>query len=111
MKDGIILTALGGVARCQFDELSDMQRIVGGYIEAVDFEFEDRPCIIWLNEEGKLNGLPLNGRATLLAQGRIGQGDYIVGDVLITGGVDGEGNTLSIDKAAADAMLHEKVPQ
>ena len=38
--------------------LSDMQKAVGGYIEGY-YPFEDMVCIV-CNEEGKLNGLPLN---------------------------------------------------
>ena len=38
--------------------LESMQQIVGGYIEAI-YPFDD-PVAIICNEEGKLNGLPLN---------------------------------------------------
>lgn len=38
--------------------LNSMQKIVGGYIEAV-YPFDEQVCIV-CNEEGKLNGLPLN---------------------------------------------------
>ena len=38
--------------------LSDMQQAVGGYIEGY-YPFEDTVCIV-CNEEGKLNGMPLN---------------------------------------------------
>lgn len=39
-------------------ELESMQRLVGGYIEAV-YPFND-PVVLVCNEEGKLDGLPLN---------------------------------------------------
>ncbi len=35
------------------------------------------------DEEGKLKGFPINEAATLLAQPRLGPGDYLVGDVLV----------------------------
>ena len=38
--------------------LDALQRAVGGYIEAV-YPYED-PVALIVNEEGKLNGLPLN---------------------------------------------------
>ncbi len=38
--------------------LEEMQAIVGGYIEAC-YPFEEEVCIV-CNEEGKINGLPLN---------------------------------------------------
>ena len=39
-------------------ELSDLQKVVGGYIEAAYF-FNEDVCLI-CNEEGKIRGLPLN---------------------------------------------------
>ena len=42
------------------DELRDMQTIVGGYIESI-MPWED-PVALICNEEGKINGLPLNRR-------------------------------------------------
>ncbi len=58
--------------------LPELQRYVGGYIELV-------PCVspnrqMFINEEGKLKGLPVNLKATLLYAGE----DPIVGDVLVT---------------------------
>lgn len=38
--------------------LKAMQAVVGGYIEAV-YPFDDEVAIV-VNEEGKINGLPLN---------------------------------------------------
>ena len=38
--------------------MEDLQAVVGGYIEAV-YPFEENVCIV-CNEEGKINGLPLN---------------------------------------------------
>ena len=40
------------------NDLDALQRAVGGYIEAV-YPYED-PVALIVNEEGKLNGLPLN---------------------------------------------------
>lgn len=40
------------------DTLEAMQKVVGGYIQAV-YPFEE-PIALICNEEGKLNGLPLN---------------------------------------------------
>lgn len=56
--------------------LEDLQCIVGGYIETVTFA-ED--CTLIVNEEGKLQGLPVNFRIF---------GDVIVGTALFVG-VDG----------------------
>lgn len=107
MLDGIIITALGNMARVQVDGLADMQRIVGGYIEAVDVEIAGQTCTIYVNEEGKLESLPKNDTATAVAvPGKhIFAGDYIAGDVLVIGGVDDEGESLSIHPVAADCLL------
>ena len=41
------------------NDLKSMQEVVGGYIEAI-YPFEDEEIALICNEEGKLNGLPLN---------------------------------------------------
>ena len=60
--------------------LSSLQKEVGGYIEAV-YPFED-PVAIICNEEGKLEGLPLN-RALRDEDGHVY--DIIAGTFLIAG--------------------------
>lgn len=56
----VVLLEPGKTARIvQLDRsLESMQKTVGGYIEAY-YPFEEEVCII-CNEEGKINGLPLN---------------------------------------------------
>ncbi len=58
--------------------LTELQEIVGGYIEIVFFQ--NGYCLV-VNEEGKLNGLPLNPYATLLMYEN-GINDVIVGNAL-----------------------------
>ena len=60
--------------------LKSLQNEVGGWIEAV-YPFED-PVAIVCNEEGKLNGLPLN-RALMDDDGDIY--DILAGSFLVTG--------------------------
>ena len=71
-----------------------MQKAVGGYIEAVTLhEDKNHEITLWLNEEGKIHGLPPN--FYLIEQsGRVL--DIIVGDVLITATKNGETTSLSI---------------
>lgn len=57
--------------------LKALQSAVGGYIETVTFE---KDCTLIVNEEGKLQGLPVNFRIF---------GDVIVGTALFAG-VSGE---------------------
>lgn len=61
------------------NDLHTLQRLVGGYIEAVSL-VEDMVMII--NEEGKLRGLPKNFWMKVI-------GDYIVGTAVFVG-VDGD---------------------
>lgn len=65
-------------------QLEELQKIVGGYIEIVWFrDGSDRIMVV--NEEGKLNNLPMNMVATVEAwNGKaIKAHDCIVGNVLI----------------------------
>lgn len=73
-------------------DLSSLQKEVGGYIEAV-YPFED-PVAIICNEEGKLDGLPLN-RALRDEDGHVY--DIIAGTFLIAG--LSEDNFCSLDDA------------
>jgi hypothetical protein len=61
-------------------DLSDLQKAVGGYIEVV-YPFEEKVGLI-VNEEGKMNGLPLN-RALRDENGEIY--DVVAGSFLVTG--------------------------
>jgi hypothetical protein len=65
--------------------------IVGGYIEGVRLELPDGTlAIVYVNEEGKIDNLPVNALATLLARTlnpRSGKQE-IVGNAIVVG-VDG----------------------
>ena len=53
--------------------LEKVQAIVGGYIEHVRV----RGTELWCNEEGSLQGLPLNDTASRMT------GHFVVGDVIV----------------------------
>ena len=77
-----------------------MQQEVGGYIELVPHRDASISCFV--NEEGKLIGLPPNALATaFFGPGGLFRGDYIAGPLLIMGGVDSYGNTLGMTQAKA----------
>ena len=91
--------------------LSWLQQQVGGYIQPVyvDQVLTDRgrrevDACVYVNEEGKLDGLPVNPRATDFCALAIGGWlrDIIVGDVVIVGppGPDGEGTPVPDDAIA-----------
>lgn len=60
------------------NDLSGMQKMVGGYIQGI-YPFDEEVCLV-VNEEGKINGLPLN-RALLDDSGRVY--DIIAGTAFI----------------------------
>lgn len=64
----------------RFFELEELQELVGGYIENV---YLDDGRIMVVNEEGKFYGLPLNKKATDLADAVILPWDEIVGDAVV----------------------------
>ena len=59
--------------------LKELQEFVNGYIEIITFD----DFIMVINEEGKLQNLPLNIVATKLYQSYYDETDYIVGNCLI----------------------------
>ena len=73
-----------------------LSQTVGGFIEAVPLETD---CTMYINEEGKLRGLPINYVANLLAH-KLNSGlreyDYIVGNAVICGPLDGAGYDTSM---------------
>lgn len=76
MNDGTDATEVAPKNGTDF-QLDELQEFVGGYIEIVTAR--DGRLIV-LNEEGKLNGLPVNVVATILYGN---PDDAIVGDVLV----------------------------
>lgn len=62
--------------------LGELQRMVGGYIEPVYLNDGD---IMWVNEEGRLQGLPLNreGCDIMRRRSRLDPANIIVGDVVV----------------------------
>jgi hypothetical protein len=76
--------------------LEHMQPLVGGLLQVVNLE--SPPGSLYCHDEGKLMGLPTNGRATALLwqfnPAFIHQ-DFVAGDAFICGAPDEEGNDTS----------------
>jgi hypothetical protein len=83
----------------------DLVNCVGGYIEGVYLD----GATAYVNEEGKLQGLPKNDVATELAHAHnaIYGDDWIAGNMLIVGNCDDEGETMSLEPEWIDANLKE----
>lgn len=81
----------------QFDDFTEYQRAVDGTFDVI--ELTNPESSLYLNDEGKLKGLPANFRATLLLwahNSAFRHRDFTCGDVVLLGGVDDEGDTLDV---------------
>lgn len=75
-------------------QLEQVQKAVGGLIQAIRL---DDDLTMWLNEEGKILKLPHNSFAQHLWDKKFGEHtDYLVGNIVLTGGADDEGETISL---------------
>jgi hypothetical protein len=72
--------------------LETLQEAVGGHLEAL---FIGNGIYLYLNEEGKLMGLPYNAVATSLASRSLQANDYIAGNVVVCG-CDDFGNEVPL---------------
>jgi len=75
------------------NQLRTLQDAVGGYVEAITLSPD---LIMWVNEDGKGNKLPFNQAATSIFVKHRGGTDFIVGQVVFTGGNDSNGDTTGI---------------
>jgi hypothetical protein len=86
------------------NDLRSMQDLVGGYLEAVWLPGAGR-AHLYVNEEGKLNGLPMNVVANTLWHRLTGpSGDVLVGDALVLGGT-AAGNEADCPQWVVDLVL------
>lgn len=85
----VVVKADGAVSLVDIENhFEAFQKVVGGYIEGV---FQN-DITIYVNEEGLFHGLPPNGRiAEVMDSPRI-----LVGDALIVGAADEEGNDTDV---------------
>ena len=69
-----------------------LSNAVGGMIECVGLKDAD----LWCNENGIAEGLDLNMIASAIYSEAFGASNPILGNVIITGGADAEGETLGL---------------
>ena len=79
---------------------------VSGYFECVTLSGGD--VTMWVNEEGKIYGLPENVYATwaMSHYGIRHTSDWIAGPAVFTGGADSEGETLPLDWKFIVEVVH-----
>ena len=95
MKNAMVITTLGSVSLVNLEtqSLETLQDAVGGYVQAIDLGDQ---VTMWCNEEGKMIGLPHNPFGQAFWEKMYGRTDYIVGDIVLTGGADNEGETIGL---------------
>lgn len=71
------------------NSLEALQSLVGGYVEALNFD----TMTIYINEEGRMRGMPFN---------RFFAGIPVVGPIVVTG-CDEEGETISLSPRQVDS--------
>ena len=91
--------------KVEYQNLTDYQTAVGGYIEAV--KLDGPRLVIVADEEGKVKHLPVNRRATCLwwllnPEGL--DGDFLVGDVVILGAYR-RGDISAVPENLAELLL------
>lgn len=107
MVAGIIVTTDLQTVELPALDYASLSEAVGGYIELVHLRGKFDGFAMYVNEEGKLNGLPMNDLATIVWEKSFGAfTDIILGNaVLVNAETDGDGNELPLsDKQTAFLM-------
>lgn len=88
------ITTAGEVVEMDDISAGAISEAVEGWYQAIQ---PHHRLTMWFNEEGKLRALPHNLKGQGIWDTFFEAGsDYIVGNVVLTGGVDEEGNTLPL---------------
>ncbi len=94
-QKAVIISTEGQKSVVEFEFRKSYQLLsdaVGGMIECVSLEDAD----LWCNENGIAEGLDLNMIASAIYSNAFGAGNPVLGNVIITGSVDAEGETLGL---------------
>jgi hypothetical protein len=106
MKTAFKITTDGWVTKLDLstEPLATLQQGVGGLVQAVDLS---QRLTLWLNEEGKVLGQAHNPYGQFFWDKLYGaHTDYIVGDVVISGGTDEDGNTLGLTEQQVEWVMY-----
>lgn len=103
----VIITTDGEKSVVEFTNetsYATLKGAVDGYIEVV--HLPNIKADMWVNEEGKLLALPQNPTGTALWVDNYGPSDYTAGNIIITGLVDNEGETLGLSDEQVEYFLN-----
>ena len=86
----------------EFNSLEKLQSAVGGWVQAIDLS---DTMSMWCNEEGKMLKQPHNPYAQYFWDKVYGaHTDYIVGDIVLTGGTDSNGETQGLTESQVETL-------
>jgi hypothetical protein len=108
MEKAVIIKADGSRSVAEFELEGSyhlLESTVGGYFQVLPINSKVGEVDLWVNEEGKLEGLPQNPIATALWVESYGLTDYCVGDVVITGGVNYKGITIGLSDEKVEYFM------
>ena len=107
-QKAVIITTEGKKSLVEFDFGNSYQILsdaVGGMIECVGLKDAD----VWCNENGIAEGLSLNMIASAIYSDAFNSSNAILGNVIITGSCDAEGETLGLtDEQVAYWLAYDK---
>lgn len=107
----IVIEPSGTVREADLEDYDALNEAVGGYIELLHLGHGKARQDAFVNEDGKSLNLLWNAKATGLCRA-MGTGldpqDGIVGNMVICGPADGEGNSTDVDPVFAQKLLSTK---
>lgn len=107
MFAGIIITTDFELAQLHGKDYPSVKEAVGGYIELVMLRGDFEGYALYVNEEGKLNGLPINDLATAIWERSFGiYTDIIVGNaVIMSAKTDDEGVHFDLTETETENLI------
>jgi hypothetical protein len=107
MKTAVKVTTEGIVSvidlQAESNELATLQSAVGGLIEVATLQ---SGYTMFMNEEGKIHELPINEKATKIWLANFPNfPDVILGDIVLAGATDEEGEQLGLDPDYAKHLV------
>ena len=99
MTKALLVRTNGKISEVKIENLSDMQAGVGGYIEALPIDENKHGMSIYINEEGRLEELPINMTMSIFLvreDASPGMEVPVHGDVRICGPTGEEGERTDV---------------
>lgn len=108
MPKAILIPVSGDIQEVEPEGYEELTNIIGGMLEGLRVADD---LFAYIDEEGKLKGLPINPRATALCtvnQTGLAHNDCIVGPMLLFGPCDNAGRDTDISQFRSEQILNMK---